>query len=278
MTTHPFQIPGSGGAPIRGDVRVPAGSARVPVVVGIHGFKGFRRWGFWPQIAASLTDAGYAFVGFDMSHNGVGAKGLEFDEPDLFEKDTWRRQEDDLAAVLASLRGGRLPAPERIDATRVALLGHSRGGGLAVVRAAQDPQIRAVVALAPIATVLRFDEETMARGRRNGFIPILNTRTGQTLRFGADAIAEIDARIDLHDIAATYASKLAAPLLVVHGDADTSVPADEGRALAAAAPRGTFVGIPGADHVLGCRHPWAGSTPAFAAFLTKTREFLEHEL
>jgi len=266
---------GSSGRPIRGDAWLPdhvAGPA--PVVVGIHGFKGFRRWGFWPAVGASLNAAGFVFVGFDMSHNGVGAGGLEFDEEALFEANTWAREEEDLGRVLDALRGGGLPGAHRIDASRLALLGHSRGGGLAVVRAAQDAAVRAVVALAPIATIRRFDEETLVRGRAAGFIPIVNTRTGQTLRLGAAAIAEIDARTDLHDVAATYASRLAAPLLVVHGEADTSVPDSEGRALVAAAPRGRYVGIAGADHVLGCRHPWAGTTPAFETFLGETRAFL----
>lgn len=276
---RPFELVGSGGAPIRGDAWLPDHAAgRAAVVVGIHGFKGFRRWGFWPAVAASLNEAGLGFVGFDMSGNGVGPGGLEFDEEDAFEANTWAREEEDLGVVLAALREGRLPGADRVDASRLALLGHSRGGGLAVVRAARDAAVRAVVALAPIATIRRFDEETLALGRTRGFIPIVNTRTGQTLRFGAAAVAEIDARTDLHDIATTYAARLAAPLLVVHGEADASVPDTEGRALVAAAPRGRYVGIAGADHVLGCRHPWAGTTPAFERFLTETRSFLGETL
>ena len=279
MSVHAFEIEGSGGAPVRGDVWLPDHvRAAAPVVVGLHGFKGFRRWGFWPAIASSMNAAGFAFVGFDMSHNGVGAGGLEFDEPALFEANTWVREEEDLGRVLAALRGGALPEAPRLDASRLALLGHSRGGGLAVVRAAADAAIRATVALAPIATVQRFDPVVLERGRRDGFVPIVNTRTGQVLRFGAAAIAEIDARTDLHDIAASHASRLASPLLVVHGEADTSVPADEGRALAAAAPRARYVGIAGADHVLGCRHPWAGTTPAFETFLAEARMFLGEAL
>jgi uncharacterized protein len=279
MSVHPFELPGSGGAPVRGDVWLPDHvAAGAPVVVGLHGFKGFRRWGFWPAIGTELNRAGFALVSFDMSHNGVGPGGLEFDEPGRFEANTWAREEEDLAAVLAALRGGRLPEPGRVDASRLALLGHSRGGGLAVVRAAADPGVRAIVLLAPIATVLRFDAATLARGRAEGFLPIVNTRTHEVLRFGAAAIAELTARRDLHDLAATYAARLAAPLLVVHGAEDTSVPPHEGRALAAAAPRGTFVEIAGADHVLNCRHPWAGSTPPFERFVAETTRFLRREL
>jgi dipeptidyl aminopeptidase/acylaminoacyl peptidase len=279
MSIRPFDLTGSEGAVIRGDLWLPDHVAgRTPVVVGIHGFKGFRRWGFWPAIAASLNAAGFAFVSFDMSHNGVGPGGLEFDEPDRFEANTWAREEEDLGIVLAVLRAGRLPEPRRTDASRLALLGHSRGGALAVVRAAGDPDVHATVTLAPISTVRRLDEATLERGRRDGFVPIVNTRTHQTLRLGAAAIAEIDARTDLADIAATYAARLTTPLLVVHGEADTSVPCEEGRALAAAAPHGTYLGIAGADHVLGCCHPWAGTTPALDEFTSAVRAFLTNVL
>jgi len=279
MSVHAFELVGSGGAPIRGDLWLPDHvAAGAPVVVGIHGFKGFRRWGFWPAIGTSLNAAGFSLVSFDMSHNGVGAGGLDFDEPDRFEANTWAREEEDLGVVLAALRAGRLPEPRRVDPSRLALLGHSRGGGLAVVRAAGDADVRAVVTLAPVASILRFDDATLARARRDGFIPIVNTRTHETLRFGAAAVAELTSRVDLHDIAKSHASRLAVPLLVVHGESDSAVDPREGRALAAGAQRGTFVGIAGADHVLGCRHPWAGTTRAFERFLAETTRFLSATL
>lgn len=43
----------------------------------------------------------------------------------------------------------------------------------------------------------------------------------------------------------------AGPVIVVHGLADPIIPADEGRAVAAAAGQGTFVGVPGSGHDAG---------------------------
>lgn len=277
-TTHQFELPGSGGAPIRGEVRVSTDGGPLPVVVGVHGFKGFRRWGFWPTIAETLSEAGFAVVTFDLSHNGVGAGGLEFDEPERFEANTWTREEEDLRAVLDAVRGGRLPESERMDTRRLGLVGHSRGGGLVVRHAADDPGVGATVALAPIASMLRFTPDQLAEGRERGFIPIVNSRTGQVLRFGRDAIDELDRRTDLHDLATSYAARLATPLLVCHGTADPAVDPDDGRRLAAAAADARFVPFEGADHVLGCRHPWAGSNPDFDRFLELTTEFLGRHL
>lgn len=279
MRSTAFELEGSGGRPIRGDVRLPEeqSDAPRPVVVLVHGFKGFRRWGFWPAISETLTSAGMAVVGFDMSHNGVGEGGLEFDEQDLFEANTWAREEHDLDTVLGALRAGALPSPDACDPARLGLLGHSRGGGLVVVRAAADDGVRATLALAPTNRLFRFDEETRRRAVENGFVPIVNQRTGQVLRVGAAALAEIDERPDLRDIAAHHASRLERPLLVCHGEADPAVPCKEGRSLAEAAG-GRFELFPGADHVLGCRHPWGGSNPDFDRFLGLAADFFGHHV
>lgn len=281
MAAHAFQIPGSDGVPIRGDLHVPAGAGPFPVVVGIHGFKGFRNWGFWPHIASGLAARGIACVRFDSSQNGVGEGGLDFDEKDLFERNTWAREEHDLRAVVAAVRAVSLPGGASLDPARLGLVGHSRGGGGAVVFAAGDPGVRAVSVLAPIATIDRFPAAVVADARRNGFLPILNTRTGETLRVGLDALDEIERRTDLHDIAASYAARMTQPLLVTAGTADTSVSPSEGARIAAAVPDppgARFVAIEGADHVLGCRHPWAGATPEFSDWLARTADFFDEHL
>ncbi len=264
---HPFEIEGSRGLVVRGDVHVPAGSGPHPVVVGVHGFKGFRNWGFWPHIAAGLAAHGIACVRYDASHNGVGPGGLLFDEKELFERNTWGREEEDLARVLDAVRAGALPGAAALTPERLGLIGHSRGGGLVVVRTAADSAVRAAVVLAPVATTLRFSDDAVRQARIDGFAPIVNTRTGEVLRFGRDAIDELGARTDLHDIAASHAAQIGVPLLVCHGSVDPAVSPDEGRRIAAAAPGGRFDEFTGADHVLDCRHPWQGATAHFERFV-----------
>jgi len=272
MSVFPFTIAGSDGLPIRGDVHVPNGDGPHPVVVGIHGFKGFRNWGFWPHIAQGLADAGIACIRFDLSHNGVGENGEVFDEKDLFEANTMTREEEDVAAVIDALRSGALPGCEHVDSKRLGLIGHSRGGGQVLLRAAKDEGILAAVTLAAIGGVLRFPADALEKGRADGFIPIVNTRTGEVLRFGSAAIAELGAREDLHDIAASHAARVHVPLLVCQGTADPAIAVDEARAIAAAAPHATLELFEGADHVLDCRHPWQGPTPHFERFVRLAAE------
>jgi len=39
--------------------------------VYVHGFKGFKDWGFVPYIGETFASKGFAFLTFNFSHNGI---------------------------------------------------------------------------------------------------------------------------------------------------------------------------------------------------------------
>jgi pimeloyl-ACP methyl ester carboxylesterase len=137
------------GVAIRGDVRFLAGTQPRSAVVICHGFKGFRRWGFFPPLARALTRRGHAAVSFDFSRNGVGADGVDFSALERFEENTHSRNVDEIRLVLDAIARGRIPGCE--GAARIGLFGHSRGGGEAILAAAEDPRVEALVTWASIA-------------------------------------------------------------------------------------------------------------------------------
>ena len=181
--SEPFSFANEEGLLIRGDVHAPA--ARGPVVVCVHGFKGFKDWGFWPQTAHRLCSAGLAVVRFNFSHSGIGKDLETFGEPALFESGTYSREVADLQAVLSRLAQGLLPGAERIDASRIGLLGHSRGSVASLAVAASDLfPVRSVVLWNPVSRVLWWDESQRRQWRERGYWEVVNTRTGQTFRVG----------------------------------------------------------------------------------------------
>src|SRR5262245_40445710 len=120
LATHPFDLPGAGGERVRGEVRLAAGAAGPrPSVLLLHGFKGFRKWGFFPWLAERIAEAGFASILFDFSHNGTGPDGEPYPRKDLFRASSWRTHQEDLDAVLAALRAGAFPGA---DPGRVALV------------------------------------------------------------------------------------------------------------------------------------------------------------
>lgn len=259
-TGIPFSLPSADGFPLRGNLHLPAGPARPPVLI-VHGFKGFKDWGFFPLLAERLAAAGWPACRFNLSGSGLGEDPERFSERERFEHNTYRREQADIAVMLAALAAGALPGLAG-PAPRLGLLGHSRGGGGAILAAAQEPRVAALVTWAAISTVERYDAATRAAWRASGALRVENARTGDVFALCTDLLDDIERNRAALDIL-TAAGRLRIPCLVVHGEADESVPLAEGLAIAAAlGPRGRLLRVAGAGHTFGAVHPPAPGVPA----------------
>ena len=268
--------PPEGGPPIRGDLRVLEGTEPRAAVVICHGFKGFRTWGFFPPLARAVARRGYAAVTFDFSHNGVGADGVDFSALELFAEQTHSRNVDEIRLVLDSLRGGvLLPRAPR----RMGLLGHSRGGAEAILAAAEDPRVDALVTWASIADVpSRWSPEQVERWRRGETVEITNARTGQQMPIGPGYWRDFEMNHERLDVPGA-AAEVDVPWLIVHGEADTSVPPDDAhRLFEAAGESAELLLVEGTDHTFGAVHPYAGATPALGAVVEATLEWYDEHL
>lgn len=277
LTRTTFEIrPRGGGPPIRGDVRVVEGTSPDTAVVIAHGFKGFRKWGMFPPLARAAALRGHAAVTFDFSHNGVGASGEEFDALHLFADNTQSQEIHDLRRVLDALGSRRLfPAPLRA----VGLVGHSRGGATAVITAADDPRVSALVTWAGVADIhARWTREHADTWKRGGVVHITNSRTGQAMPMNPIYWRDLQAHREGLDVA-DAAARVEQPWLIVHGDADLSVSVDEARALFdAAGDEAELLVVEGADHTFGTKHPYEGPSDHFRTAAGATLDFLDAHL
>ncbi|HEV7589956.1 MAG TPA: alpha/beta fold hydrolase [Longimicrobium sp.] len=276
ITRTGFEIrPADGGPPIRGDLRVAEGAKPKSAVVFVHGFKGFRNWGPWPALMRALALAGHAAVSFDFSRNGIGPEG-EFSALDLFRENTHTRELDELRAVIDALAAGRLGGRKM---GRIGVVGHSRGGGAAVIAAAEDERINALVTLAAIADIpSRWSAKQIAAWRRGEDVSIENARTRQQMPIGPDYWVDLQQNRERLDIAAA-AARVAQPWLIVHGDADTSVPVADAHALfAAAGENAELMVVKGADHVFGVKHPYEGPSDDLRTVAEATLDWCEEHL
>jgi len=259
------------------DVRAAGRAAPRPAVLIVHGFKGFKDWGMFPPLADRLAQAGFVAAAPNLSGSGVNDSG-DFAWPERFGHNTFSAELADLATVLDALSAGALgvAAP-----TRIGLVGHSRGGGVAVLQTARDPRIRALATWAAISTVQRWpDESEQARWRARGTLDVVNTRTGQVLPLYPDVLDDVErgaaGPLDIPGAAAS----IAVPWLIVHGSADPSVSIAEGERLARLAAPGSsrFLPVEGAEHTFGAAHPWRGSTPALDLVIKETVGWLSRHL
>jgi|SRR5581483_372845 len=122
----------SGGVLVRAALCLPAGSARAPAAIVLHGCGGFDT--FDHRLAVELPQAGIATLYVDYfrptpspGRNGFCGGGSE----DAFA--VWQRE---VVAAAAHLR-----RQGRIDPRRVAVVGWSLGGGLALATSAAHPRL-----------------------------------------------------------------------------------------------------------------------------------------
>ncbi len=262
-----FRLEGADGGPLRGEVLAAPG-ATGPAVVICHGFKGFRDWGFFPQLADRLARAGITAVSFNFSGSGVSGALDDADEPERFARATYSNDLRDVEAVLAALEEGALVSGLGAP-SRTGLFGHSRGGGTAVLAAARWA-VSALVTWAAVARAFRWGPETVQQWRERGFIEIVNQRTGRVLELRTDVLDDLEVRGAELDILAA-AERVTAPWLIVHGAVDESVPAEEAIELwEASGKRARLVTVPRGSHTFGARHPWAGMTPELEHAMEET--------
>ncbi len=246
-----------------------------PHVLIVHGFKGFQRWGFFPEFAARLARNGIAAVTFDLSGSGIGPDGETFADDDAFARNTYTRELEDIDRVRAHILSGALPW---IDPDRAGILGHSRGGGMALIHAAERGDYAAVVTWAAIGRVDPWDEPTRALWRRQGFITVHNARTGRHHRLDVTLLEDVERNRERLDLRAACA-RLASPTLLIHGTDDDAVPFAALDRLARAFQPGVarVLAVEGTGHTFGARHPFAVTTPALERVLGATVGwFVEH--
>jgi pimeloyl-ACP methyl ester carboxylesterase len=244
------------GLRIRGDVRLPDGPPPRSAVVVVHGFKGFKDWGFFPYVSERLAGAGHAAVSFNFSGSGVdGGDGIT--DLGAFAANTFTRELEELALVMDLTRGGDLlPRKPRT----VGLFAHSRGGGDAILHAAGDPCVSALVTWGAVSTFRRWSQATRLEWRERGRVFVLDGQTGRHLPLDVSLLDDFERHEGRLDIL-RHAASVTARWLVVHGAEDLTVPVDEARALARAAPGARLLLIEEAGHTLGASHPLERRTP-----------------
>jgi dipeptidyl aminopeptidase/acylaminoacyl peptidase len=261
--------------PVLLDVRAGGRISPRPAVLILHGFKGFKDWGMFPPFAERLAQAGFTAISPNLSGSGVDDAG-EFSLPDRFGHNTFSAELEDVTRILDSLVVGEfgLPAP-----SAVGIVGHSRGGGIAVLQAARDPRVRALVTWSAISRVERWTADQRAAWRSTGRTDVKNARTGEILPLYTDVLDDIEQNAERLNIAAA-AARITIPWLIIHGTEDESVGFSEAESLKAVSSRKRtrLLPIERGGHTFGATHPWRASTPQLDTVFDATVEWVASHL
>ncbi|WP_139923641.1 S9 family peptidase [Hymenobacter sp. DG01] len=270
--------------PFAADMRyVPTGQPK-PVVVFVHGFKGFKDWGHFNVLADWFASQGVVFVKLNLSHNGLVVDGTgDLEDLEAFGRNNFSLELNDIGTLLDYLHQTgetQLPRAE-MDLTRLALIGHSRGGGLVLLKAAEDTRVKAVVTWAAINNVNPgWTEELMQHWQQQGVYYVENSRTKQQLPLYFQIVEDYHQNRLRLDIPHNVRRKLRQPLLILHGDQDETVPVQRAHELKSWKPEAELAILPGVTHNFGGGHPWPSpELPAQALTAAEvTMEFLSRVL
>lgn len=257
-----WTLPGASGEIILGNTHLPEFVPRAAAII-VHGFLGYKDYGFFPAIADTLAHHGIAAHRFNLSHSGMTEEIETFARPDLFARNTWNKQVEDIEHLIHALDRKLLIGP----GMPIVLIGHSRGGVASLLCAGR----RAVAAMKPMDAIVtiaapdstgRITDEQRKLLAEQGSLEVTSGRTGQTLRIDRAFWDEQDAEPEAHDLLA-LAARIPSPTLVIHGSADPTVDPACAARIAEVMPRGTLLPIEGGDHVLNTPNPFPiGAEPS----------------
>ncbi len=279
MKIHQLEIPGSDGERIQLKYLIPdAIISDTPVIVS-HGFKGFMDWGHFPLVGEKIAERGHVVIMFNYSHNGTSSESpSDFVRLDLFAKNTYSRELFDLGKVLDETEQSELLKSSGVNGKSVILVGHSRGGGIAIAKAAEDARIQKLITWASIGSFGAFfgqNKDMLEQWKSEGVMYTYNARTGQQMPLNYSLYEDALLHPELNISAA--ASKINIPWLIIHGEDDPTVPVAVAHHLKSIQPDATLFVMEGAHHNFGGKHPLDESADfeQIELLAEKTIEFIE---
>lgn len=254
----PWSIRNADDLEIIGETHAPSEAAPVACALILHGFKGYKDYGFIPGMARELTKHNILTHRFNFATSGMTNDLSAFARPDLFARDTWDGQVQDVRRVARSIREGELAG----EGLPLFLIGHSRGGATALLAAglhAEELRLAGVITLNAVDRCCSMSDEQQREMLALGYAVTTSARTGQELRLSADWLREQLDHPQAHDVL-LQAQHANCPICVVHAEADDAVPIQAGESIARAA-KTALNRVDGADHVLNMPNPSTPETP-----------------
>jgi fermentation-respiration switch protein FrsA (DUF1100 family) len=283
----------SAGVRCAADLYLPHGIVRPPVVVMAHGFGSVRHFGL-PRYAERFAAAGLAVLVFDYRTFGDSdGEPRQLIAPSRHLED-WR-------AAVSHVRG-----LQDADPRRIALWGSSYSGGHAIVTAAHDAAIAAIVVqvpfLDPMSSIRKTGLRHLLQATPHGLLDAIRGALGMRPHYvklvaapeefaalntpdalpGFLSIIDPSARWENKCCARilftfpmyrplSYVSKVQCPALVLMAEDDSLVSSELVRKAASRMPKGEFVAFPGGHFEL-----YTG--PAFEPAIARQVAFLKRYL
>ncbi len=235
------------------DSYYPETEKKLPLVIFAHGYKGYKDWGAWDLMANKFAEAGFLFVKFNFSHNGTTVdQPKDFADLEAFGNNNFSKEMSDYDEVLNHFYNH-----QKVDQEKVAIIGHSRGGGITVIKGFEDERVKVLVALAGVSNFkYRFpSQDRFEDWKTEGVMYSENKRTHQQMPHYFQFFEDFEKNEKRFDI--QYAAQhLEKPFLIVQGTNDDAVKDKEAYLLNEWCKTSELVFIENANHTFGAKEPW----------------------
>ncbi|WP_415325971.1 alpha/beta hydrolase family protein [Chryseobacterium sp. MMS23-Vi53] len=234
------------------DAFYPEADGKLPLVIFIHGYKGYKDWGAWNLMAENFAEAGFFFVKFNFSHNGTTVEDPHnFADLEAFGNNNYSKELSDLGSVI-----DYFVQDTKVDDQKIILIGHSRGGGISIVKTYEDERINGLITLASVDTLDRFPKnDAFEKWKGAGVYYVLNGRTKQEMPHYYQFYEDFEK--DEHRFDVERATEMAkAHVLIIHGTNDESVSIKNAEHLHILNPNSELYLIENANHTFGAKEPW----------------------
>ncbi|KAM7490544.1 hypothetical protein LguiA_033465 [Lonicera macranthoides] len=204
------------------------------LVIICHGFRSLKDRIPMVNLAAAFVNQRISAFRFDFPGNGESEGSFQYGN--------YRREADDLLAVVQYFK-----AQKRIVA---AIIGHSKGGNVALLYASRYDDVNAVVNISGRFNLKRGIEGRLGRAflqriKRDGFIDVKNRRGKVEYRVTEEGLMD---RLTTDMVAACHLIPRNCRVLTIHGSRDEMVPVEDATKFAKYVANHKLCIMEGADH------------------------------
>lgn len=229
-----------------------------PIIIYCHGYKGFKDWGHLNVLARSFAESGVNFLKFNFSRNGCTMKDpIDFPDLEAFSENNYSAELDDVKYIINWALSETNPHRDHLDTERLFLMGHSRGGGIAILAASSDKRVKKLVTWSAVSDFgRRFPGGgKLKKWKENGVMYVENFRTRQKMPHKIQFFEDYQQNRYKLDISEAERS-LVIPHLIIHGTKDENVYLGEALHLMSLNDNASMIKINGGTHTLGAYHPY----------------------
>lgn len=256
---------------IQYDLRYTVNTKKQPLVIFLHGFKGYKDWGFIPYICTRIAENSMIAINMNFTNTGMIDIENKIYDADVFSQTTISQEINDVIDLIGFLKNDALMS--KIHNGEVYLIGHSLGGAISVMVANKISSIKKVILLGAISRFDRYTTRQKELWKKYGKVESKISDTKQLIWLNDTFLYDVEDNYSANIIPQTV-KNLEIPMLIIHGMEDLTVKPIEAHENYKAAKKGELIIVEKTGHTFGIKNKFIEPTKAIIETTQKTLNFL----